>query len=108
MYFHDPEGKLAELKECVAKETRIRLSANTPVQKAGAAALKGPQHHIREIVKKLHLRRDYAVKRLNNIDGVAAPSLKGLFMFSRKLMALVRGGRPMGTSRVNSWKRQVS
>ena len=47
MYFHDPQGKLAGLEECVAKETRIRLSASTPVQKAGAAALKGPPHHIK-------------------------------------------------------------
>ena len=79
MYFHDPEGKLAELKECVAKETRIRLSANTPVQKAGAAALEGPQHHIREIVEKLQLRRDYAVKRLNHIDGISCAKPEGAF-----------------------------
>jgi len=79
MYFHDPEGKLAELKECVAKETRIRLSASTPVQKAGAAALKGPQHHIREITEKLQLRRDYAVKRLNHIDGMSCAKPEGAF-----------------------------
>ena len=79
MYFHDPEGELAELKECVAKETRIRLSACTPVQKAGAAALKGSQSHIREITEKLQLRRDYAVKRLNNINGVSCAKPEGAF-----------------------------
>jgi aspartate/methionine/tyrosine aminotransferase len=79
MYFYDPEGKLVELKECVAKETRIRLSANTPVQKAGAAALKGPQHHIQEITGRLQVRRDYAVKRLNHIDGISCARPEGAF-----------------------------
>jgi len=79
MYFHDPEGKLAELKECVAKETRIRLSASTPVQKAGAAALKGPQRHIREMTRKLQQRRDYAVKRLNQIRGISCAKPEGAF-----------------------------
>jgi len=38
-YFHDFEGKLDALKDSIKKETRIRLCANTPVQKAGVAAL---------------------------------------------------------------------
>jgi len=79
MYFCDPEGKLAELKECVTKETRVRLSANTPVQKAGVAALKGPQHHIKELVKKLRERRDYAWKRLNQIKGISCQKPEGAF-----------------------------
>ena len=79
MYFHDPEGKLAELKECVAKETRIRLSASTPVQMAGAAALKGPQHHITEMNRKLRQRRDFAWKRLNQIRGISCAKPEGAF-----------------------------
>jgi len=79
MYFYDPEGKLAELKECIAKETRVRLSANTPVQKAGVAALKGPQNHIKEMVEKLKERRDYAWKRLNQIRGLSCAKPEGAF-----------------------------
>jgi len=79
MYFYDPEEKLAELKECVAKETRIRLSAGTPVQKAGAAALRGPQHHIEEMAERLKKRRDYAVKRLNEIEGISCAKPEGAF-----------------------------
>jgi aspartate/methionine/tyrosine aminotransferase len=79
MYFHDPEGKLSELKECIEKETRVRLSANTPVQKAGVAALQGPQQHIAEMVKKLRERRDYAWKRLNQIRGISCSKPEGAF-----------------------------
>jgi len=79
MYFYDSEGKLAELKECVAKETRIRLSANTPVQKAGVIALTGPQHHITEMNKKLQQRRDFAWKRLNQITGINCTKPEGAF-----------------------------
>jgi len=79
MYFHDPEGKLTELKECVEKETRIRLCANTPVQKAGVAALRGPQNHIEKMVKKLRERRDYAWKRLNEINGISCAKPEGAF-----------------------------
>jgi len=79
MYFHDPEGKLKNLKGCVEKETRVRLSANTPVQKAGVAALRGPQHHIEKMVKKLRERRDYAWKRLNDINGISCAKPEGAF-----------------------------
>jgi aspartate/methionine/tyrosine aminotransferase len=79
MYFHDSEEKLAELKECVAKETRIRLSANTPVQKAAVAALNGSQMHIQKIVETLKERRDYAWKRLNEIEGISCSKPEGAF-----------------------------
>jgi len=79
MYFHDPDGKLKEFKECVEKETRIRLCANTPVQKAGVIALKGPQGHIAEMVKKLRQRRDYTLKRLNQMKGISCTKPEGAF-----------------------------
>lgn len=79
IYFHDPDGKLKELKECVEKETRIRLCANTPVQKAGVAALEGPQGHIGEMVQKLQERRDYSLKRLNEIEGITCAKPEGAF-----------------------------
>lgn len=79
LYFHDPEGELTELKECVAKETRIRLSASTPVQRAGIAALRSPQDHILEMTRKLQERRDYAWKRLNQIRGISCSKPEGAF-----------------------------
>jgi len=88
MYFHDPEAKLTELKECVGKETKVRLSANTPVQKAGVAALKGPQDHIKGMVKKLQERRDYAWKRLNGIKGISCAKPEGAFYVFPKIEAI--------------------
>jgi len=79
MYFHDLNGGLKELRDCVEKETRIRLCANTPVQKAAVAALKGPQGHIVGMVKKLRERRDFSWKRLNKIDGVSCTKPEGAF-----------------------------
>lgn len=81
IYFHDQEEQLQELKQCIEKEARIRLCANTPVQKAGVAALNGPQQHIKETVEKLRQRRDYAWKRLNEIDNVSCAKPEGAFYF---------------------------
>lgn len=79
IYFHDSHGQLSELKECVEKEARIRLSANTPIQKAAIAALRGPENHIKELVKKLRERRDFSWKRLNKIEGISCAKPEGAF-----------------------------
>lgn len=85
MYFYNPEEKLGKLKESVEKETRIRLSASTPVQKAGVAALRGPQDHIADMVKKLRERRDYSYKRLKEIDGISCSKPEGAFYIFPKV-----------------------
>ena len=85
IYFHDPNGQLKELKRCVEKETRIRLSANTPVQKAGAAALRGPQDHIKELVSQLRERRDYILQRFCEIDGIRCTKPQGAFYVFPKI-----------------------
>lgn len=85
MYFYSLRGELKELKECVEKEARIRICANTPVQKAGVAALKGPQDHIREMVLKLRARRDYAWKRLNEIEGISCTKPEAAFYVFPKI-----------------------
>jgi aspartate/methionine/tyrosine aminotransferase len=79
VYFHDQKEELQELQQCIEKETRIRLCANTPVQKAGVAALNGPQDHVKETVRKLKERRDYAWKRLNEIDGISCAKPEAAF-----------------------------
>jgi tyrosine/nicotianamine family aminotransferase len=88
VYFHDQEDQLQELKQCVEKEARIRLCANTPVQKAGVAALNGPQNHVMEMVEKLRQRRDYAWKRLNEIEGVSCAKPEGAFYVFPKIHAV--------------------
>ena len=88
MYFKGKNGELNELREGMEKQCRIRLCANTPVQKAGAAALNGPQDHIKDVVEKLRQRRDYALKRLNEIEGVTCTKPEGAFYIFPKIHAV--------------------
>jgi aspartate/methionine/tyrosine aminotransferase len=90
LYFHDQDDQLQELKQCVEKEARIRLCANTPVQRAGVAALNGSQQHIKETVKKLAQRRDYAWKRLNEIESLSCTKPEGAFYVFPKIHAVGR------------------
>jgi alanine-synthesizing transaminase len=86
MYFVGQDEKtLEELREHITKEARIRLSANTPVQKAAVEALRGPQNYISRMVEKLRERRDYSNKRLNEIDGISCAEPKGAFYFFPKV-----------------------
>jgi aspartate/methionine/tyrosine aminotransferase len=85
VYFHDQDGQLQDFKEGVEKEARIRLCANTPIQKAGVAALNGPQNHIKETVRRLQERRDYAWKRLNEIQGLSCAKPEAAFYVFPKI-----------------------
>ncbi len=85
MYFHEPNGELQELQKTVEKEQRIRICASTPVQMAGIAALRGPQDHVKALVEKLRIRRDYAWKRLNEIEGVSCAKPEGAFYVFPKI-----------------------
>jgi len=86
VYFHgQKDEKLKELRECVTKEARIRLCANTPVQKAAVEALGGPQDHIHGMVRKLRERRDYSYKRLKEINGIRCAKPEGAFYFFPKV-----------------------
>jgi alanine-synthesizing transaminase len=88
LYFHEQNGELQELKETIEKEQRIRICANTPAQMAGIAALNGPQDHIKDMVEKLKLRRDYAWKRLNETDGISCARPEGAFYVFPKIHAV--------------------
>ena len=85
MYFHEQNNELRELKQCIQKEARIRLCANTPVQKAGAAALTGSQDHIKKMIGKLRERRDYAWKRLNEMKGISCAKPEAAFYVFPKI-----------------------
>jgi len=79
VYFKGQGNQLTELKQVIEKECRIRICANTPVQKAGTAALNGPQDHIARYVAKLRERGEYAWKRLNEIEGISCAKPEGAF-----------------------------
>lgn len=88
VYFHSSSGQLKETKDCIEKEARLRLCVNTPVQKAGIAALNGPQNHIRPTVEKIRQRSYYAWKRLNEIEGVTCAKPEAAFYVFPKIHAV--------------------
>jgi tyrosine/nicotianamine family aminotransferase len=93
MYFKGQGKILDDLRMGVEKQCRIRLCANTPVQIAGAAALNGPQGFVKGIVEKLKQRRDYAYKRLNEIEGVSTTKPEGAFYIFPKIEDVGAGKR---------------
>jgi len=88
LYFYDQHGQLKELEQCIEKEGRIRICANTPVQKAGIAALNGSQDHVKDLVERLRQRRDYSWKRLNEIEGLSCTKPQGAFYVFPKIHAI--------------------
>ncbi len=88
LYFYEQNNELQELKDSIEKEQRIRICANTPVQLAGIAALRGPQDHVKDLVERLRLRRDYAWKRLNEIEGISCAKPEGAFYVFPKIHAI--------------------
>lgn len=85
MYFKGEGRVLDDLRLGVEKQCRIRLCANTPVQIAGAAALNGPQDFVKDIVDRLRERRDFAWKRLNEIEGISTTKPEGAFYIFPKI-----------------------
>ena len=88
MYFKSEGKQLDELRLGVEKQCRIRLCANTPVQIAGAAALNGPQDFVKGIVDRLRERRDFAWKRLNEIEGINTTKPEGAFYIFPKILGV--------------------
>jgi alanine-synthesizing transaminase len=85
MYFKGVGKQLEELKLAVEKECRIRICANTPVQIAATVALENPHAFVDEIVEKLRNRRDFAWKRLNEIEGISTSKPEGAFYIFPKI-----------------------
>jgi aspartate/methionine/tyrosine aminotransferase len=55
------------------------------VQIAATAALNGPQDFVKDIVDRLRQRRDFAWKRLNEIDGISTSRPEGAFYIFPKI-----------------------
>ena len=85
LYYHDPENKLDELKNGIAKMARARLSANSVAQFAAIEILKTPSNHTVEMVRKLKTRRDYSYNRLRKIEGISCVKPNGAFYLFPKL-----------------------
>ena len=85
IYFKCEGEKLDSLKEGVERECRIRICANTPVQIAANAALNGPQDLVKNTVDRLRQRRDFAWKRLNEIEGISTTKPEGAFYIFPKI-----------------------
>ncbi|MHA2182151.1 MAG: aminotransferase class I/II-fold pyridoxal phosphate-dependent enzyme, partial [Promethearchaeota archaeon] len=52
MYYHDPENRLGDLKEGIAKMARARLSSSSTAQYAAIEILRNPGTHTKEMVSK--------------------------------------------------------
>ncbi|HIJ98684.1 TPA: aminotransferase class I/II-fold pyridoxal phosphate-dependent enzyme, partial [archaeon] len=74
-----------ELFDACIRQARIRLCANTPGQYPYFSALKGPTTHIKKTKRKLRKRRDYAHKRLNEIEGLSTAKPEGTFYIFPKI-----------------------
>ena len=85
LYYHDPENKLEELKNGIAKLARARLSASSVAQFAAIEILKTPSNHTKDMVRKLKERRDYSYDRLRKIEGISCVKPNGAFYLFPKL-----------------------
>lgn len=85
LYYHDPENKLDELKNGIAKMARARLSANSVAQFAAIEILRTSSNHTVEMVNKLKVRRDYSYNRLRKIEGISCVKPNGAFYLFPKL-----------------------
>ncbi len=85
LYYHDPENKLADLKDGIAKLARARLSASTIAQYAAIEIFKRKNNHTSEMVRTLKERRDYSYKRLRQIEGISCVNASGAFYLFPKV-----------------------
>lgn len=86
LFHHD--GILDEIHDAFMRIARSRLCANSVCQFACITALKGPQNHIKEVNDKLRKRRDFAYKRLNEIEGISTTKPQGAFYIFPKIEAM--------------------
>lgn len=86
MFHH--HGELNNIQDAFMRIARSRLCANSICQLACIAALKGPQNHIEQVNNKLRQRRDFAYKRLNEIEGISTAKPEGAFYIFPKIEAM--------------------
>ena len=79
MYFSDPEGRLAEVKEAIVKLARNRLSAPTPAQRALTKVIRSGEGFIEDLKREFRRRRDLLISLLREVDGVELTAPRATF-----------------------------
>ena len=80
--FHDPEGKISEVKHAAAMFNSLyghHSCRTTPIIYAAAKSYAGSMVGSYEFMKRLHPRRDYTMKRLNDMEGISCVKPKTAF-----------------------------
>ncbi len=75
----DEEDKYAQLWDAMSKQSRIRLCANSPIQKAVAKIINNNMDFLIGVNKKLKERATYFAKRINEMEGLSAQIPQGAF-----------------------------
>jgi aspartate/methionine/tyrosine aminotransferase len=68
-----------KIKDATQRLCNQRLSANWEIQRAYIAAIKGPHDHIEKFNAELLKRRDFVMKRCEEIEGLSLSAPKGAF-----------------------------
>lgn len=76
---------LDDLRQNIPKLARVRIASNTPVQKAAIEALRGPDDHIKDMVRRLRERRNYIMKRLDAVKRISYTEPEGAFYIFPKI-----------------------
>ncbi|MHA2174687.1 MAG: aminotransferase class I/II-fold pyridoxal phosphate-dependent enzyme [Candidatus Hodarchaeales archaeon] len=75
----DEEGKYDNFWDALAKQSRIRLCANSPIQKAVSKIINNDMEFLTEVNGKLSDRAKYFTKRINSIEGLSTRLPRGAF-----------------------------
>ncbi len=87
----DVGGSLESIRDGILRQSRARLCANSICQYAYYKALTGPRDHIGDTMGKLERRRDLAVKRINDIEGMSTQVPGGAFYMFPGIDCLEKG-----------------
>ncbi|UCG03004.1 MAG: aminotransferase class I/II-fold pyridoxal phosphate-dependent enzyme [Candidatus Heimdallarchaeota archaeon] len=75
----DENDVYSEFWEALAKQSRIRLCANSPVQVAVSKILNKEMDFLATVIEKLKDRANYFSKRINEMNGLSVVKPKGAF-----------------------------
>ena len=75
----DEDEKFSGFWSALMKLSRIRLCANSPIQKAVSKILNQDMGFLNEVNRKLRKRASYFAQRINEIDGLSARVPQGAF-----------------------------
>ncbi|MFX1517619.1 MAG: aminotransferase class I/II-fold pyridoxal phosphate-dependent enzyme [Promethearchaeota archaeon] len=75
----DENDEYTEFWEALAKQSRIRLCANSPVQVAVSKILNKEMEFLATVIEKLKERADYFSRRINEMNGLSVVKPQGAF-----------------------------